>query len=115
MGLAVEVLAGILSGAGFSHPNPAPEKGNGLFILALDVAWFLPLDQFRAQVDKLTAYVKSARPVLGGAPVYIPGERSREEAARRTREGITLDEQTWGRVVGVLEELGLSGEIDNSA
>jgi LDH2 family malate/lactate/ureidoglycolate dehydrogenase len=109
LGLAVEVLAGILSGTGFSHPNPAPEKGNGLFILALDVAWWLPLDQFRDKLDQLTAHVKSARPVPGGGPVYIPGERSREGAARRTREGIPLDDQTWARVVGVLEDLGLSG------
>jgi uncharacterized oxidoreductase len=115
LGLAVEVLAGILSGARFSHPNPVPEEGSGLFVLALDVTRFLPLDQFRAQVDQLTAYVKSARPTPGGGPIYIPGERSRQEAARRSREGIALDEQTWTRVVGVLEQLGLAGEIPNPA
>jgi uncharacterized oxidoreductase len=115
LGLAVEVLAGVLSGAGFSHPSPEPEEMGGLFILALDVAWFLPLDQFRAQVDQLTTYVKSGRPVPGGGPVYIPGERSRQEAARRAREGIVLDEETWVRVAGALNDLGLSGEIPNPA
>ena len=67
LSLAVEVLAGILSGAGFARPDPGPEEMNGMFILALDVAWFLPPDQLRAQVDQLTAYIKSARP-LPGAP-----------------------------------------------
>jgi LDH2 family malate/lactate/ureidoglycolate dehydrogenase len=113
LSLAVEVLSGILSGAGFPRPNPGPEEMNGMFILALDVAWFLPLDQFRAQVDQLAAYIKSARPLPGRGPVKIPGEPEREEATRRAREGIPLNEQTWAKVAGVLSDLGLSAELPN--
>lgn len=111
LSLAVEVLAGILSGAGFVRPDPGPEEMNGMFILALDVAWFLPPAEFRAQVDRLTAYVKSARPLPGGEPVHIPGEGSRAEAERRAREGIAIPEQAWARVAGVLKQLGLSAEL----
>jgi hydroxycarboxylate dehydrogenase B len=113
LSLAVEVLSGILSGAGFSRPNPGPEEMNGMFILALDVAWFLPPDQFRAQVDQLAAYIKSARPLPGRGPVKIPGEPEREEATRRARENIPLNEQTWAKVAGVLSDLGLSAELPN--
>jgi uncharacterized oxidoreductase len=111
LSLAVEVLSGILSGAGFSCPGPTPEQMNGMFILALNVAWFVPLDQFRKQVDQLTAYIKSARPLPGGGPVLIPGEPDREEAERRMREGIPFSEQAWAKVAGVLQELGLDSEI----
>jgi uncharacterized oxidoreductase len=111
LSLAVEVLSGILSGAGFTRPDPGPEEMNGMFLLALDVAWFLPPDRFRAQVDQLTAYVKTSRPLPGGGGVHIPGERSREEAARRAREGIAFSEQAWAKVEGVLRDLGLSGEL----
>jgi uncharacterized oxidoreductase len=107
----VEVLSGILSGAGFSRPGPCPKEFNGLFILALDVAWFLPPDQFRAQVDELTAYVKNSKPLPGGRPVQVPGEPDRDEAARRSREGITLNEQTWAKVAEVLHDLGLPAEF----
>lgn len=110
LSLAVEVLAGILSGAGFSRPGPCPEEFNGLFILALEVAWFVPTDQFRAQVDELTAHMKSSKPLPGGRPVQIPGEPDREEAARRNREGITLNESTWAKVAGVLSDLGLAAD-----
>jgi uncharacterized oxidoreductase len=110
LSLAVEVLAGILSGAGFSRPGPGPNELNGMFILALDVAWFLPPDEFRSKVDELTTYVKSARPLPGGRPVQIPGEPDREEAARRSREGIPLNEKTWAKVAGVLADLGLAAE-----
>jgi len=83
---------------------------NGIFILALNVAWFVPLDQFREQVDRLTTYVKSAKPLPGGEAVRIPGEPDREEAVRRTREGIHFSEQAWSKVEAVLRELGLSDE-----
>ncbi len=108
LSLVVEVLAGILSGAGFANPHPGPEEMNGIFILAADVSWFQPMDQFRAQVDQLTAYVKTSRPIPGIGPVHIPGENSRAEEARRRQEGIFLSEQNWAKVKSVLDELGVS-------
>ncbi len=114
LSLAVEVLSGILSGAGFPRPDPGPEEMNGMFLLALDVSWFLPLDQFRSQVDQMTAYIKSSRALPGGGPVRIPGELEREEATRRSREGIALNDQTWAKVMGVLSDLGLSAELPNA-
>lgn len=111
LSLAVEVLSGILSGAGFARPDPGPEEMNGMFILALDVAWFLPLDEFRSKVDQLTTYVKGSSPVPGGPGVHIPGEGSRAGAERRAREGIAFPEQAWAKVAGVLKELGLSGNL----
>ncbi len=107
LSLVVEVLAGILSGAGFAKARPGPEEMNGIFILAADVSWFVPLDEFRSQVDQFTAYVKTSRPMPGVGPVHIPGENSRAEEARRRQEGIFLSEQNWARVKSVLDELGV--------
>ena len=113
LSLVVEVLAGILSGAGFVNPHPGPEEMNGIFVLALDPAWFVPLEQFRSQVDQLTAYVKTSRPMPGVGPVHIPGENSRAEEARRRRDGIVLNQQTWETFSAVLIQLGLSPEPIN--
>jgi uncharacterized oxidoreductase len=114
LSLAVEVLAGILSGAGFANPTPGPEEMNGIFVLALDVAWFLPPEEFRSKVDQLAAYMKTSRPMPGVGPVHIPGEGSRVETARRAREGISFSEQAWAKVEAVLRELGLSEEDASS-
>jgi uncharacterized oxidoreductase len=111
LSLVVEVLAGILSGAGFANPHPGPEEMNGIFILAADVSWFVPLDEFRSQVDQLTAYVKTSRPMPGVGPVHIPGEDSRADETRRRREGIVLNEENWAKLAGVLRDLGLSAEV----
>jgi LDH2 family malate/lactate/ureidoglycolate dehydrogenase len=84
---------------------------NGLFLVALDPSWFMPLGAFRAQVDQLTSYVKTARPMRGTGPVHIPGERSREEAARRERAGIALDATSCAALAAVLASLGLPGDL----
>jgi uncharacterized oxidoreductase len=111
LGLAVEVLAGILSDAGCAGPDATPEEGNGMFILALDVGSFLPSEEFRSKVDQLTAHVKSARPLPGRPPVHIPGEGSRAEAARRARDGIPFSDEAWAKVAGVLRDLGLAADL----
>jgi uncharacterized oxidoreductase len=111
LSLIVEVLAGILSGSGFANPAPGPEEMNGLFLLALDPAAFLPPEQFRSQVDQLTAYMKSARSAPGIGPVHIPGEQSREQAARREREGIPLNDKTCDALRTVCRDLGLPDEL----
>lgn len=111
LSLVVEVLSGILSGAGFANPHPGPEEMNGIFILAADVSWFVPLNQFRSQVDQLTAYMKTSRPMPGVGPVHIPGENSRAEEARRLQEGIILNEQNWAKLAKVLRDLGLSADL----
>ena len=114
LSLMVEVLAGILSGSGFANPNPGPEEMNGLFILALDPGRLVPLDQLRSQVDQLTAYIKTSRPMPGIGPVHIPGEKSRAEEARRRQEGIILSEQNWAKVKSVFDELGVKLISDTS-
>jgi uncharacterized oxidoreductase len=111
LSLLVEVLAGILSGAGFVSANPGPEEINGVFILALNPSWFLPIDVFRARVDQLTAYVRTARPMPGIGPVHIPGEQSLQEAARRRQAGITLDDTSCDTLVTVLRDLGLPDDL----
>lgn len=111
LSLLVEVLAGILSGAGFANASPGPEEMNGLFILALDPSWFMPPATFRTHVDLLTSHVKTARPLAGAGPVHIPGERSRVEAARRERAGIVLDDASCATLAAVLRDLGLPDDL----
>jgi LDH2 family malate/lactate/ureidoglycolate dehydrogenase len=47
----------------------------------------------------------------GVGPIHIPGERSREHATRREREGIPLNEKTCAALVAVLRDLGLPEEL----
>jgi uncharacterized oxidoreductase len=112
LSLTVEVLAGILSGAGWAGPSPGPEEMNGVFILALDVGPFLAPEEFRRRVDALTAHVKTSRPAPGGQGVRIPGERGREERERRRAAGLPLPDSAWAQLEGVFRDLGMEGAVE---
>ncbi|HTX54365.1 MAG TPA: Ldh family oxidoreductase [Candidatus Baltobacteraceae bacterium] len=107
LSLVVEVMAGILSGAGFAGPRPGPEEMNGVFVQALDPGWFVPPEMFYAQVDQLGRHIKSSRPMPGVGPVHIPGERAEAVAAQRRREGIPLDTTTYATIQKILRSLSL--------
>lgn len=112
LSLTVEVLAGILSGAGWAGPSPGPEELNGIFILALDVTPFVAPEEFRRRVDSLTAHVKTSRPAPGGDGVRIPGERGHEEIERRRRAGVPLPDSTWAKLEAVFTDLGMEGAME---
>ena len=58
LGLAVDVLAGILGRAGYSRAQ-IPPYNNGLFMIVVDIGRFLSLADFTAEVSSLIAYIKS--------------------------------------------------------
>jgi uncharacterized oxidoreductase len=96
LSLAVEILAGILSGAGAASDEPAVFR-NGTLIVCLDPARFLPLAQFHAQVAALVAWVRSAPLAAGAKEILIPGEPEARTERERS-EGIPIDDETWRQI-----------------
>jgi len=104
LALMIEVLGGILARAGHSRPNPGPVM-NGIFIVAVDIARFLPVEGFRAEVDDLVRYLKTSPPIPGGQGVMTPGEPEAITEAERRRSGIFVEEETWGQIAAAAAEL----------
>ena len=106
LSLVVEVMAGILSGAGAISATPGPVR-NGVFLLLVEIERFLPLAAFTRQVTDLVGFVKSSEPAPGVAEVLVPGEpEARSEAARRA-SGIPVEEETWRQIDEIATELGV--------
>jgi hydroxycarboxylate dehydrogenase B len=93
LGLVVDVLAGILSGAGFSGA-PAVDDHQGVWILALDPARFLPPGRLEADVERLAQYVRSAPPASPGGEVLVSGEHARV-AREAARDGAAIPRTLW--------------------
>jgi len=106
LGLIVEVLGGILSGEGAISEKTGPVH-NGTFILLVDVTRFLPLGDFTGQVSDLVRWVKSADPVPGTPEVLVPGEPEARSEAKRRREGIPVEDETWRQIEVIAAELGV--------
>jgi uncharacterized oxidoreductase len=105
LAMMVEAIVGPLTLAGCTKGER--EGGNGVLILAIDIAAFTDLGTYGAEVEGLVEWVGSARPLPGFARVYAPGEIEEETRTRRQQEGIEIPEPTWAEISAVAKELGV--------
>ncbi len=121
LALMVDVLSGVLSGSasGLDVDNlrreaaagetVAPRVGH--FFLALDIARFMPLDEFRERLGALFATIKQSRKALDRATIYIHGEKEQARAALHERSGIPLAENVMASLRTIAQACGLPGPV----
>ena len=92
----IEVLAGILSGSGYGPKHKdhygrfdAP-MGSGNLFAAVDVAKFLPPDEFAQDMREMTALIRKGKVRPGFGAFLVPGEGEEISRARRVAGGIPL-------------------------
>jgi LDH2 family malate/lactate/ureidoglycolate dehydrogenase len=97
LGMLVEIMSGLLADSAFgTYENSESELtgreriAKGCGFIALDVTRFLPLDEFRARVDRLVADVHASELAPGTDRVYVPGEIEAHRRESRLRDGIPL-------------------------
>jgi len=112
MSLVFEMLA---SGLAANPIVPAYHSGTkegrrhrqNAFILAIDIAAFLPLDTFKESVDETVDAIKSLPPADETREVLIPGERGRRSEAERAEAGIPLGPKVWRELTEIATGLGV--------
>lgn len=93
LALMVEILAGVLTGAGVSqgvasmYEDVAHGGNNGHLMIAIDIARFLPLDAYH---DRLETLVGAIRASAGAGDVLLPGELRWREYRDSERNGVVL-------------------------
>ena len=111
LALVMDALSGGLSAAsvGLDLSGPRPDDrpaGVCHYLMAIDVASFVPVADFKARIDKLIGDAKAARKAPDVEEIYMPGEIEYNLRDRRLREGIPL----LSSLVGDLEKLAV--ELD---
>jgi LDH2 family malate/lactate/ureidoglycolate dehydrogenase len=106
LGFMIELLAGILSGAGTSCRDPE-RFGNATFICVVRIEAFLPLAEFCKQVHDFAAYVRSCPKAPGSTEILIPGEIEARERRKRIEEGIYLSDETWDSIIATARSAGV--------
>ena len=103
----IDAIAGGLSWAGCSA-DPPTRGGSGFFTLAIDIASFIDVAEFKTDISRLSEWIKSSPKVPSVDQIYLPGEI--EEARRKEREvnGIEIDEVTWGHILATAEKLNVA-------
>jgi len=75
-------------------------------LLALDVAAFMPLDDFKRSVDETLDALKSL-PRDGDDEIRFPGERGARTEAERRASGIPLPKKVWESLLAEAEGIGV--------
>ncbi len=111
LSIVAEVLAGALSGGACSRAGVDRVVNNMLSII-FDPAVFPSADGFSEEIRGLIAHVKSSRTVTPDGEILMPGEPEARTRARRLRDGIEIDEATWGQIVATAKTLGVRIAIE---
>ena len=108
-----DVLTGVISGAGYGlTPYAVAGKMDVSHTLtAIDIEWFMPLDEFRQRMDDFTAMVKSRALRPGFTEILIPGEQEARRVTRKSEVGIPLENPALDDLRALGAELGVEAEI----
>lgn len=100
LGMMVDVLSGVLSGANWGPfapafaieqvPTGSVGSGIGHFFGALRIDGFIDPDEFKRQVDHMVRTFRAAAPAPGTDGPLVPGDPERLAEAVRRRDGIPL-------------------------
>jgi uncharacterized oxidoreductase len=108
IGLLLDMLAGGLTGAPCSRPEIGPLSANGVVFVLFDPARFAGVEHFRTEIDTLVANVRSCPTASPEATITLPGDPERLARQRRAREGVPLDDGTWGQLAELAGRLGVA-------
>src|SRR6266849_4522280 len=98
LALVFGLLAGTLNGAAmgsetidFNADDTTPTN-TGHAIVAISIAAFGEVDEFKRRVDKLAREIRRSKPMPGVARIWLPGEQSRAKLEERSKLGIPIPE-----------------------
>ena len=112
LAMMAEILCAVLSGGAMStelggiRVQGQPMRTSQMF-LAIDVARFMPVDEFARRMQALVAMTKSSRAAKGFDEVLVAGEPEWRIEQQRRRDGIPLSDGAWQNLVQAAEKLGV--------
>ena len=114
LALMVEVLCGVLAGAGVRsgvgnlYSGGQEQQNSGHFHLALDPERTVGRDAFAGMLGGLLAELRAIPPASGFDEVLVAGDPEDRARAARERTGIPVGPALWERLCELSAELGVS-------
>lgn len=112
--LMIDILSGILGGGAYG-PHLGPLWNNsetfqnlGFFLLAIDIASFRDIEDFKAQIDQMIDEIKASEPAPQVNEILVPGEIEFRNEKYNHKHGIVVGQG----VLHDLDELRREFELD---
>lgn len=113
LALAVEFMAGVLTGGGFGEDIEIPTEDNrfisnfGHCMIVYRKDAFLSEAQYNERMNRLCCELSALRPTQGFDRVILPGEPERARAKAVLEQGISVDEKLLESLRGIAEKTGI--------
>jgi len=114
LSIIIGLLAGPLNGAAFGldikdfAAPPSGELNVGQFVVALDVARFVPPDLFKAEVDRHIRDLAGSHRLPGLDEIRVPGQGRLARRIEREKNGVPLSAAVVKQVDEVAKSLGIT-------
>ena len=113
LAMAVEIMAGLLSGAAYGpyvrnlYKDGEPPANVGHCFILLDIARWMPLEKYFDVIDTFLDEVKAVPKAKGADEIFYPGERRYAQYVRHGAEGISLPREVADELRRLGEETGV--------
>jgi uncharacterized oxidoreductase len=116
LAVACELLGGALTGGGVTDYDNKTRRRvlNGMLSILIDPARLKTQESYIKDARSFLAWLRASRAAPGHDRVRIAGEPEREYRAKREREGIPVDDETWNEIRAAAVKLKLSAEKINA-
>ena len=109
LAVACELLGGALTGGGTWHYDESKKQRvlNGMLTIVIDPARLGTAAAFQSETRQFVEWLRKGRPAPGADRVRLAGEPERETRAKREREGISVDDNTWKEILAAAAKVKL--------
>ena len=112
LSLFTDVLTGVVTGGGFGLAPFANRSIARLDVahtfVAIDIDFFMPLDEFKARMDAFIAEIKSSALRPGFDEILVPGEIDHRREMAYRRDGAQLDAQVYENLRALADTLDIA-------
>jgi len=114
LAMLTDVITGVISGGGYGlTPYADPAKQDVAHtMIALDIAWFMPVDEFKARMDDFINMAKSAKLRPGFDEILVPGEIDHRREMGYRQDGAKLDAMVFAELEDLAATLGIDFPFD---
>ena len=106
LSMITDLLAGALTMGRSSDPSDTAIRNNMLSIYIAPAVYDRD-GRVLAEVRRFVDWVKASPPADPAQPVLAPGEIERTTRAKRSRDGVPLDDATWNDIVAAANSVGI--------
>ena len=106
LAIMVEMMCGILSGAGFGRHDVATGT-NGIWFHLVELDHVIDKKQYAEQTETFVEYIKQSRLADDTVEVMLPGETEYRRAESAQADGIRIAGGTWHQLLMLASEFGV--------